>query len=843
MPKVTSTVNQMRQEAKYAFTMRVTDTTSTQGEHDSISNEVAAMTHAKLSAISENDIPIDTIRAIYTRGAGKFTLTVPESFGPVARTILATIGLEQAGTGFKYRLRFEEIQDKAHKGQEVRDTNTWCHIKVGKSETASYATIRDAAKEACNTAGVTFIEDKFHELKRKEGVGQATGFYHCQFELKGWKFDWAATKKVARLGSSDSVADIILRSVALTLRAALARTARTPRNPTRSPRARRPHARSQQEVHRGHRPLHLLLGAPTPRVRAPVRPGKMAVHLRPHSQHGRRLDGQAQARRPGRPRAHPEEDEGHRRRPLLGARLAQLARKRHVTTSKYACRPAHGQRSRPSAVARTPAERASSFPRRWLRTCIRKHPPPMLRRTRARQWKRGRPDAPVAPLSFGQPLQSWQRDLHAEGIEPHPGPRYVSKNLNGIQGKGKLYNTLNAIRKESDRNPLTAVFMQDHRLNPSRAREVRNTAHNLKLAVVTAFSPEARNGVHHGGTMIVVPFESIPVGKDSSIHAEVEAVERTRKATLGGRAVTMALTVQGKRRKLMAAYAPARDVQPMKRGRFFTALSSLVTRDTVIGIDANCVPDVTIDVQSAAVSSYPNGGHVELNSMIDSKGLVDVARRSLGRSPFFSSHHIVSGGTCMTRIDQIYIPDDPDAHWKHITCADFFPSHPDKVEIDHVAIEVEMHVVKPKRGKDIEYINENIYDDAVFTSELESQVRSMWATRTADARTTWEGIKDHVRKVSLAATKKLRAHSNTESKRWRMQIAQLQYSITVGTATQADKDQLRKIKNQVRAQKQNGTLYETLEKEATTWGRTTIRARQSSSDSGSPPMRRKKSRR
>jgi hypothetical protein len=130
-----------------------------------------------------------------------------------------------------------------------------------------------------------------------------------------------------------------------------------------------------------------------------------------------------------------------------------------------------------------------------------------------------------------------------------------------------------------------------------------------------------------------------------------------------------------------------------------------------------------------------------------------------------------------------------------------------------------MHVVKPKRGKDIEYINENIYDDAVFTSELESQVRSMWATRTADARTTWEDIKDHVRKVSLAATKKLRAHSNTESKRWRTQIAQLQYSVTVGTATQADKDQLRKIKNQVRAQKQNGTLYETLEKEAYNMGK------------------------
>ena len=74
--KVDTTINQMRQEAKYAFTMRVTDTTSTQGDHDSIKNEVAAMAHAKLNSISENEVPIDTIRAIYTKGAGKFTLKI-----------------------------------------------------------------------------------------------------------------------------------------------------------------------------------------------------------------------------------------------------------------------------------------------------------------------------------------------------------------------------------------------------------------------------------------------------------------------------------------------------------------------------------------------------------------------------------------------------------------------------------------------------------------------------------------------------------------------------------------------------------------------------------------------
>ena len=34
---------------------------------------------------------------------------------------------------------------------------------------------------------------------------------------------------------------------------------------------------------------------------------------------------------------------------------------------------------------------------------------------------------------------AWIRDLTEEGIEPHPGPRYVTKNLNGVQQNNKLY--------------------------------------------------------------------------------------------------------------------------------------------------------------------------------------------------------------------------------------------------------------------------------------------------------------------------------------------------------------------------------------------------------------------
>ena len=48
-------------------------------------------------------------------------------------------------------------------------------------------------------------------------------------------------------------------------------------------------------------------------------------------------------------------------------------------------------------------------------------------------------DTTYAPERYGAlligPLNSndeWVRPLEEEGIEPHPGPRYVSKNVNGL---------------------------------------------------------------------------------------------------------------------------------------------------------------------------------------------------------------------------------------------------------------------------------------------------------------------------------------------------------------------------------------------------------------------------
>jgi hypothetical protein len=320
--------------------------------------------------------------------------------------------------------------------------------------------------------------------------------------------------------------------------------------------------------------------------------------------------------------------------------------------------------------------------------------------------------------------------------------------------------------------------------------------------------------------MIVVPYEALELKKDQTTHEAVEVLERSRGATLGGRAVTANMTIQGKQRKLLAAYAPATDAPTLRRGHFFTMLSSHVTKSTIIGIDANCVPDVNADVQSDANSAYPNQGSKELNRMVDSKGLVDVARRTLGKEPFFTSHHIVRGGrTCRTRIDQIYLPDDSSAHWKHVECNDFFPTNPANTELDHIAIAAEMTMVKPARGKDLKYIDERIYDDEEFILKLDSVMTHMYLTSTTDARTTWESIKGTVKKMSLAATVERKRTRSAHLKLKRLQAKQLRHAHTAGTATAATTRRLNELNNEIREETQSSTLYESLEQEAYNLGK------------------------
>jgi hypothetical protein len=429
-------------------------------------------------------------------------------------------------------------------------------------------------------------------------------------------------------------------------------------------------------------------------------------------------------------------------------------------------------------------------------------------------------------------LSSWIKDLCADGdIESQPGPRYITKNMNSLQGPGKLYQTLRSIDQESQRNPITAVFLQDHRITATakNRRRIEGIAKMFRLLVVTGYAPSRANGQGYGGTMVVVPYAAIKTPK-GNLHEEVRQVAATRRSALQGRYVSVLLKVEGVERRLASVYAPAKAIatDPMsKKSYFFTRLKPLLTRSTIMGIDANCVPDPRLDLKRDAATPYPNEGANELREAVDEKWLEDITRKTLGDAGdfFWTAHHITSAGACWTRIDQIYAPADGLTQWDHTPCRDFFPER-DTVEIDHKALEARSKLIKNKRGTDLETISEKVFDSGPFVRQLHAFVHGKLETHRAQLegaggwRAFWEETKLEIKDMCVTATKRLKYQESVNLTRMKTVLNMSQRNIDRGNATADDIRQHKEKEKAVRdLRKEEYTLHQTLEKEAYNMGK------------------------
>ena len=236
------------------------------------------------------------------------------------------------------------------------------------------------------------------------------------------------------------------------------------------------------------------------------------------------------------------------------------------------------------------------------------------RSTKGRERRERPEEAPIArALEQCVRVSEWLRDLCADGdIESQPGPRYITKNVNSIQGDSKLYHTLKSIRRESDRHPITAIFLQDHRLGRDREKDIASMAKAQSLLTITAHPPKHRDGKHYGGTMVIIPYESIELEKGETIHDACTHIDTTRQAACKARIVSATMKVDGKKRKLVSSYAPDKavstDANSTRSTLFANILKKFITRDSIIGMDANCVPDPRLDIKKTTPSPYDNEG-------------------------------------------------------------------------------------------------------------------------------------------------------------------------------------------------------------------------------------------
>ena len=215
--------------------------------------------------------------------------------------------------------------------------------------------------------------------------------------------------------------------------------------------------------------------------------------------------------------------------------------------------------------------------------------------------------------------------------------------------------------------------------------------------------------------------------------------------------------------RLASVYAHS-DREAAQRPAFFRSLRNFINKSTVLGIDANCVPDVRLDVENHSRSPYNNMGADELQDIIVEKDLIDVAREWLGESgdkPFYTSFHNVPGGlTTSTRIDRIYLPNLDSMSGEHEPgVQDFFARDLDAIELDHEPAAVRVEEATGEKGKYVIRINEKIFDSEEFNSKVQNIISEVMQNERPEVsntwRMTWVKIKIRVKEACVKETKRI----------------------------------------------------------------------------------------
>ena len=82
--------------------------------------------------------------------------------------------------------------------------------------------------------------------------------------------------------------------------------------------------------------------------------------------------------------------------------------------------------------------------------------------------------------------------------------RVASLNMSGAQGAGDFSRFTLRCRRMGEKDGVDVVLGQEHNLHPSREGELRRTAESRGFALVIAFAPCGMDGVHWGGTLVLI---------------------------------------------------------------------------------------------------------------------------------------------------------------------------------------------------------------------------------------------------------------------------------------------------------------------------------------------------
>ena len=189
--------------------------------------------------------------------------------------------------------------------------------------------------------------------------------------------------------------------------------------------------------------------------------------------------------------------------------------------------------------------------------------------------------------------------------------KICSFNVNGVQGNGEFERLISKCSAWTEKGIANVWEIQEHNLNPNREKDLRRIAKSRNLELTIAFADHAMNGVYWGGTLTLIAMKSATLIQ-SKVH-DKGCLETT-------------IDWGDKRLTLLNCYTPA---QPLQRIDFINKISKLLNSEKIASGDWNCVPDVTLDVQSKNPLAYRNIGGQLLEQKMALAGMVDIRRIQL----------------------------------------------------------------------------------------------------------------------------------------------------------------------------------------------------------------------
>ena len=166
--------------------------------------------------------------------------------------------------------------------------------------------------------------------------------------------------------------------------------------------------------------------------------------------------------------------------------------------------------------------------------------------------------------------------------------RAASLNMSGAAEPGVWARFTHRMKQWAEREGIHVVLGQEHNLPPSEGESARRIAIARGFHLVMSHAEKGEDGTHRGGTFVLINMNTTewPDTREKQENMVVHSEPGATVVKLGwhGREITVG-----------SIYAPCK---PTPRLYFLQNMRSWVKPNMFLGGDWNCVPDVTLDVQS-----------------------------------------------------------------------------------------------------------------------------------------------------------------------------------------------------------------------------------------------------